>query len=487
MKTGLLIVVVALFSVTVLLFGVMYDLTYVDDRELRTDSMNPKISLFDKNAYVVWSEANNSEFFDVYLRKITDGNLIGEYVNLTQGKSFYPRPQVLSSENNVYVLWEDRADKHGYDGDTIYFTKSKNHGQTFDETTVLGASSLDSISHTPITMRYVSGILHVFMFQWNPQTDETVIVFRSSHDGGNTFGKPVSFFEFDKKYPALFDVLAVNDTAYAVSGSYHGHSDESGEIHFRKIHPDGNLSDVINLNKTEHFVNSLDILATEDGKDVYVVSMELANERKPGTGLVLEKPSLFFTKSHDGGNIFGKPVKVNTDLNSGGVETQSIQASSYDDSVYLMWNEVYFDENDRFHRTLYAKSNDRGETFDIAMHPLDELRSKYGQIHTYGKNGILYFITISKMQSFHEDGTMYFAKSDDGGVTISQVIDVTGGTLSFADAPKVSMHENNIQIIADVMHDKNCILYISSNDAGNSFSEPLNLSPNGSLEDCFAG
>ena len=484
MKVGVLIVVVALFSVTTLLFGVMYDLTYIDDKELRTDSMNPKISSFEQNTYVVWQEAKDSEFFDVYLKKINDGNLIDEHVDLTQGDSFYPRPQVLASENNVYVLWEDRTDKHGYDGDTIYFKKSSNYGQTFDETIVLGASSLDSISHTPIAMMNVNGILYVFMFEWNPHTNETIIVFISSYDDGNTFGKPVSFFGFDKKDPILFDVLAANDTAYAVSASSHGNSDESGEVHFRKIYPDSSLSDVINLNKTGRFVNSLDILTTEDDKCVYVISIELTDERNLDTGLVLKKPSLFFTKSHDDGNTFDKPAKVNIDLNSW-IETQSIQTSSYDDNVYLMWNELYYDGNDRFHRTFYAKSNDRGETFDVAIHPLDELRSKYGKMQSYEKNDELYFITISKTQSFREAGILYFAKSNDGGVTIPQVIDVAGDTLSFFDMPKISISENYIHVVSDVMPDKNCIMYISSNDLGESFSEPLNLSPNGSLEDCI--
>ena len=90
MKTRLLMIIVTLLSVTVLMFGVMYDLTYTDDQEFRTDSMNPRISSVGEHVYVVWTEAKDSEFFDVYFRKITGGNLLDEPINLTQEKSFYP-------------------------------------------------------------------------------------------------------------------------------------------------------------------------------------------------------------------------------------------------------------------------------------------------------------------------------------------------------------------------------------------------------------
>ena len=331
MKIRDVIIITALVFVTVLLFGIMYDLTYVEDIKLRTDSMHPKISSFGKNAYMVWQEANDSEFFDVYLRKVTDGNLVGNTINLTQGKSFYPTPEILASENNVYVLWDDRTDKHGYDGDSIYFTKSNDYGKTFDETMVLGSSDIDRISYTPIAMKAADGILYVFMFQWDPHTDKKTIVFRSSQDNGNTFGMPVSFFEFDKKWPSLFDVTSVNGLIFAVSADDHNYSDKSGKVSFRKILPGGQTTDVISLNKTGYFVNQLDISVTKDGNDVYVASTEIGNERNPDTGFVLQKQSLFLTKSHDGGNTFEKPVKINNNLNSSGVETQSVQISLLDD------------------------------------------------------------------------------------------------------------------------------------------------------------
>ena len=480
-------IIVALLSATVLLFGIMYDLTYVENKEVRTNSMNPELSSFGENTYVVWSEAKDSEFFDVYLRKITNGNILDEAINLTQGKSFYPRPQVLASENNVYVLWEDRADKHGYDGDSIYFKKSNDYGQTFDQTMAVGSSNVDSISYTPITMTESSGILYVFMFQWNPQTDEKIIIFRASHDSGNTFGKPVSFFQFDKKWASLFDTVSAGDTTYAVSADDHGYSDETGKIHFRKIHPDGRTGEIVTLNKTGKFVSHLDIsVPKEDGSNVYVVSREIADERKPDSGLVLEKPSLFFTKSIDGGDTFEESIKINTDLESEGVETQSVRIKSYDSHVYIMWKEGHSDGYDHFSRTWFAKSSDNGDTFDVVtISTLDDLRSKYGNVYVYEENKALYFIVISKTHSFHEDGTMYFAKSGGDGLMISKVTDVVGKPLPIMDAPKVAIHENHVQIVNDVLHEKNCILYVSSSDGGESFSEPVNLSPHGSLEDCF--
>ena len=486
MKTSVLMVAVVLLSVTVILFGVMYDLIFVEDKELRTSSLNPDFSSFGENAYALWSESKESRFSDVYLRKITDGNLIDDPINLTNGDSFYPKSHVLASENSVYVLWEDRTDKHGHDGDTVYFKKSNNYGNVFDETMVFGSSHIDRISHTPISMKQVNGILYVFMFQWDPHTDEKTVVFRSSHDGGGTFGKPVPFFEFDKKWASLFDTASVNGTIYAVSADEHGHSDKSGKILFKKILPDGKASDVVHLNKTGHFVNSLDIVVSDN--NVYVISVEVPGERNDSDGIVREKRTLYLTKSDDGGNTFEKSKKLNVDSESEGVKPQGVSIFAYDDFVFVMWEERYYDNKrqDWQRKTWHANSGDGGQTFEVvAVHPLDELREKYGHIDAYEENKILYFIVTSKTNSFDEDSKLYFAKSDDGGITTPRVIDVVGHPVQIPYKPKVSIDDNYIHIITDVTQERNCILYVSSNDAGESFFEPLNLSPNGSLEDCF--
>ena len=283
----------------------------------RNESMNPEISSFGENTYVVWSESINSEFFDVYFAKITNNTITKEPLNLTRGESFYPAPEILASGNNdVYVLWRDRTSPHG---------------------------------------------------------DETA----------------------------------------------------------------------------------------------------------------------FFKKSNDGGNTFGEPKKINTDLESNGVESQGIQIISYDDSVYIMWEEDYTDGYGNIHRkTWFAKSNDYGDTFDVvSVHPLDDLRSKYGHVYAYEEDNTLYFVVTSETTHFNEDVTIFFVNShntNSNNLETFDIVDVIGKSLPTFDVPKISINDNNIQIIGDVLRGENCILYVSSSDGGETFSESVNLSPNGTLKDCFA-
>jgi hypothetical protein len=488
MKIKLLVIVIALLSVTGLLFGIMYDLTYVDDQEFRTHSTNPKISSFEDNAYVVWGEAKDSEFFDVYFRKIVNGNLLDESINLTQGTAFYPRPQVLASENNVYVLWTDR-DSVGGNTDHIYFKKSNDYGKTFgDDGVMIMDSSNGTVIYpysppdSPIQMAESNDILYVFVPTWNSQTKEYAVIFRASDDHGNTFDKPVSFFQF-RDWAESLHVVSENDVIYAVSTESHDYSNESGIISFKKIFSDGKTSDVVNLNKTGFFVNSLDLSVSDD--NVYVISVEIIDERQ-SDGIVHEKRTLFFTKSHDGGNTFDVPKKLSMDSESEGVESQGIQVSSYDDFVYVTWEEQYHDGYSSHRKTWFAKSNDKGNSFDIVLpHPLDELRSKYGHLNVHEENDTLYFVVTSAIDSFDEDVTVYFAKGDDNKDAISKVVKVTGAPLPIFRSQQVSIEENHVQIVAEGRHDKNCILYITSDDGGESFSDPANLSPNGDMKYCI--
>ncbi len=258
-----------------------------DGNTYRNESMNPELSSFEEDTYVVWSESINSEFFDVYFTKITNSASIGDTLNITQGTSFYPRAQVLASESNVYVLWEDRTTPDGDDG--IFFKKSNDGGKTFGDTKTFDyINDSGRFPYRPITMMESAGILYVFMSGASHQASENRIVFVTSADGGNTFGKPEQFFQFDGGVEYM-NVISADDIIYAVSSERHHHFDESGSMGFRKI-TDGNTSDVINIAKTGYFVNSLRLAASDD--NVYIITVELADEWQDD-GLIKEKQTLF--------------------------------------------------------------------------------------------------------------------------------------------------------------------------------------------------
>src|SRR3989338_4962481 len=117
--------------------GVLSAEAYHDDQTSR-GSNDPRITSSGNDVYVVWIESNNPEFGDVYFAKITDGKTVEEPINITKGTTLYPTPQIHVSENNVYLLWEDRT-KNG--NEQIFFAKSNDYGKSFSKPQTLPANN----------------------------------------------------------------------------------------------------------------------------------------------------------------------------------------------------------------------------------------------------------------------------------------------------------------------------------------------------------
>ncbi|MGI0011528.1 MAG: sialidase family protein, partial [Nitrosopumilaceae archaeon] len=212
------------------------------------------------------------------------------------------------------------------------------------------------------------------------------------------------------------------------------------------------------------------------GDNVYVVWREFEQKRW----------HLSFAKSNDGGNTFDKPITLNTDPNS--IDTVWSTGShifAHNDSVYVIWPEEYWDGENQTFKTWYAKSDDAGNTFDVALHPLNEKRSKYGDIITLEDSGILYFVVPTFKNPPYNDPALYFAKNSDNGNTLTKAIDLLENTVPAFGLPKIAIKENSIQIVSGGDYNKNCILYLTSSDGGMSFTSPVNLSPNGNSKDCL--
>jgi hypothetical protein len=81
------------------------------------ESSNPQIDLQgSNNIYVVWQDKtpnkslNNSSNSSIELRTSIDGgSTFGPTLNLNQGIGTPVNPQIVTSERNVYVVWQDKT------------------------------------------------------------------------------------------------------------------------------------------------------------------------------------------------------------------------------------------------------------------------------------------------------------------------------------------------------------------------------------------
>jgi hypothetical protein len=125
---------------------------------------------------------------------------------------------------------------------------------------------------------------------------------------------------------------------------------------------------------------------------------------------------IYFAKSTDGGNSFGKIVNISKNL---GVSGRS-SISTYSNNVYVVWND-----------------NSTGN-YEI-----------------------------------------YFAKSTDVGNNFSDPINLSKNIDKESFRPYITASANNIYVVWTAASDRNhAIFFTKSTDHGNTFSDPINLSKN---------
>ena len=114
------------------------NLTQNDD-----DSVYPQISSSSDNIYIVWQESVGSygtTNYDIFFKKSNDnGNNFGSSINLSNNEGFSEHPQIASVGINIYVVWVDETSGER----EVMFSKSSDSGKTFSENIVI---SQDSVS-----------------------------------------------------------------------------------------------------------------------------------------------------------------------------------------------------------------------------------------------------------------------------------------------------------------------------------------------------
>ena len=144
----------------------------------------PKLIAIENHVYLSW-EDNSKGSFDVFLTKSDDyGVSFHVPVNVSANAGQSGTPQIVISQNLVYVVWMDNISGN-YD---ILFAKSSDGGNSF--TTPIDISNLHADSGYP--QFTVSGN-NVYVV-WTQTTSNLSydIFFVKSTDGGNTFDRPIN-------------------------------------------------------------------------------------------------------------------------------------------------------------------------------------------------------------------------------------------------------------------------------------------------------
>ena len=142
-----------------------------------SDSFDMAIS--GSHVYVVWSD-NSTGNGDIYLRKsIDNGTTFGTKENLSNDNGRSYGAQIVISENNIYVVWNDGSTGNG----DVYFKRSVDNGTTFGST--------QNLSHNPgnsTAAQMAASRDNVYVVWEDASTGNGDIYFKASSDNGTKFG-----------------------------------------------------------------------------------------------------------------------------------------------------------------------------------------------------------------------------------------------------------------------------------------------------------
>jgi signal peptidase I len=332
------------------------------------------------------------------------------------------------------------------------------------------------------------------------------ILLAKSTDGGNSFGKVinVSHNRGFSMYPAIAaSPLSKNDLYIAWDDNTTGNY----EVYFAKSTDGGNsFGKVVNISKNLGLSGRSSIAAYNG--NVYVVW----NDNSTGNYEV------YFAKSTDGGNSFGKSINLS---NNAGLSVFPKIAVSTNNTLYVSWTDNITNarQNQNLH---FVKSTDGGNSFIIQSFNLPKedvlgipaiAASEKTNLYiiwaaNFTGNYVIHFtrstdggssfsapvnLTSKNGQSSSPQiypskngpymvwarDSIYFENITDGGSTFGEPINLSKNTDRDSYLPYIAASGNNIYVVWTVASDRNhAIFFTKSTDSGHTFSNPVNLSKN---------
>ena len=301
------------------------------------DSVYPQISSSSNNIYIVWQESVGSygtTNYDIFFKKSNDdGNSFGSPINLSDNIGFSEHPQIASVGNHVYVIWVD--DSSGQR--EVMFSKSLDSGKTFSNSIVVSQNSLGPY-HAELAAKGQN--VYIVWNSFGMQTSN-IILLAKSNDEGKTFGELIEIGEGDTEtYPKI----AANDNEYYITWDRRDHKDT--EILLSKGHKDYNIQNVTQIEK----LNNEDV----DGGESQVAADVNRVIVTWTSNIPINKKYVYVSSSMNNGNDFGDNIPISS-TNSSNVENIII-----DDNSYIVWQ----DNIDGNHDIFYTKGNTNGISID---------------------------------------------------------------------------------------------------------------------------
>ncbi|HZA70422.1 MAG TPA: hypothetical protein VE548_12045 [Nitrososphaeraceae archaeon] len=397
------------------------------------DSINPQFSVSDNTIYAVWISNLNHKNSEVLFKKVDNNSMsFSATVNISNTTGISNLVKLSSTEDNVYIIWEDKqADKW-----QLLFGKSDNKGVKFDSVTNL--SNETGNVHLHDLSSAGNNVFVLWAANENISSSNKEIFFRKSNDSGDSFSDVLNLSnDIDDSLDPHMVINQNGSIIYIVWTTCDTkHDDPTCNIAFTQSLDQGNTfttSKIINSNKflpqrsnstslsdtvfssnsktiPLHLLNNLTVneeissinptvFTTLEGNQVYV----LWEQSTFGKG----DSELFLTSSNDYGNSFNSTINIS---NSSGTSRFA--------HGHILGKELY---------VTWADTLNQGGTFDVLLRKIDPKNqlSKVLNLSNTPGNSVSPYLWIgdNKIHVVWTDNT------NDSSVLLS-TIDLSGSTVT---------------------------------------------------------
>ena len=326
------------------------------------DSVYPQISSSSENIYIVWQESVGSygtSNYDIFFKKSNDsGETFGSPINLSNNTGFSEHPQIASVGNIIYIVWVDDSSGER----EIMFCKSSDSGKTFSNSTIVSKNSMGP-NHVELAAEGQS----VYIV-WNSFDKEmrNIILLSKSDDAGKTFAELREIGIADME---TFPKIAADADEYFVTWDKENGKDTGilfikGHKNYNKMH---NVTNHSKLNDVGIGGGESQVAANSD----HVLVAWTSN-------IPVDKKHVYIRNSINNGNDFGNIVRLST-INSSNVENIIIDGNSY-----IVWQDNIYGNQDIF----ITKSNMNGTRIDKPVNVSNNTGISECPSITVSRNGI---------------------------------------------------------------------------------------------------
>ncbi|HEX7033629.1 MAG TPA: sialidase family protein [Nitrososphaera sp.] len=286
------------------------------------DSVYGQVAAWNNSVYVIWQDSVSGRNYDIFIKKsVDDGTTFGSHINLSSNPGFSEHPQLSVYGSNVYAVWTDNSPGNR----EILFSRSTDDGTSFEA--IQNLSNDNSDSHNQEIVAYGDNV-YVVWLDLDAEGDSRIL-FKSSLDGGATFGEAVEISSI-ANIGSFPKVVAYGNNNVYVTWNVIGSGTDEGLYFARSSDGGETFSDPIKLSDS---AGESQVAAYN--QTVYVISGGLDP---------IEMSGFYLFKSTDSGETFSDPLLID----AGGVfvNPTNVEIAAVSEDLAYVAGQVSVDGNE---------------------------------------------------------------------------------------------------------------------------------------------